>query len=91
MICEWDSAKRQENIRKHNVDFEDIPPVFKGTTVTVEDTRFDYDEIRYNTLGLLKGQVVMIAHTDRGDRIRLISARRAIKKEQKYYYEQITN
>ena len=91
LVYEWDETKRRENVKKHQIDFEDTPAVFDGMIVTMEDNRFDYDETRYNTLGLLKGQVVMIVHTERGERIRLISARKAIKKEQRYYYEQITN
>ncbi|MBI4791120.1 MAG: BrnT family toxin [Chloroflexi bacterium] len=88
---EWDEDKRQANIRQHGIDFEDVPPLFDGYTVTVEDTRFAYDETRYITIGLLKGRALAVAHTERGDKIRIISARKATKYEEVSYLQQITN
>ena len=41
---EWDEIKRQTNIRKHGIDFVDVPTVFDGVTVTIEDTRYNYGE-----------------------------------------------
>ncbi len=89
MQFEWDEAKRQSNIRKHGFDFVDVPPLFDGYTVTVEDTRMAYDEQRWVTLGLLKGRVLVVAHTERGDKIRLISARKATQYEEDAYLRQI--
>jgi uncharacterized DUF497 family protein len=88
---EWDEQKRQTNIRTHGIDFEDVPSLFDGYTVTVEDTRFAYGETRYITLGLLNGRALAIAHTERGEKIRIISARKATKYEEISYFEQITN
>ncbi len=67
---EWEEAKRKANIRKHGIDFAGAEKVFDGYTVTVEDTRFAYDEHRFISLGILAGGVVAVAHTERGDAIR---------------------
>jgi len=88
---EWDNAKQQTNLRKHRLDFADAPTVFAGATFTVEDERFDYGEDRYITLGLLGDTVVVIAHTERDDVIRVISMRKATKNEQNIYFEGFTD
>lgn len=91
MNCEWDENKRRENIRKHGIDFADLPPLFDGVIVTIEDTRFDYGENRYITLGLLKYHVIVVVYTECNGNIRIISARKATKNESRRYFEQITN
>ena len=83
------SSKRISNLRKHGIDFVDVPAVFGGSIVTVEDDRFDYGEERFVTFGLLQGRVIAIVHTESEDYIRIISARKATKYEQKIYFEQI--
>ena len=55
MEYEWDEAKRLANLRKHGIDFIDIPIVFNGDTLTVEDDRYSYGEQRFVTFGLLQG------------------------------------
>ncbi|MGC9396041.1 MAG: BrnT family toxin [Anaerolineae bacterium] len=89
MRFEWDEQKRGNNIRKHSIDFRDAIAIFAGDTVTMEDTRFDYGEQRFVSLGLLKGRVIVVVHTEDKDVIRLISARKATKYEQKIYYKRI--
>lgn len=91
MSFEWDEEKRLANLRKHGIDFLDIAIVFDGDTLTVKDDRYDYGEQRFITFGLLRGLVVAVVHTDRQDSIRIISARRATKYEQKVYFEEIFN
>lgn len=86
---EWDEAKRRANLRKHGIDFADAVQVFDGITVTIEDTRFDYGETRFLTLGLLRAHVVVIAHTETEEVIRLISVRKATKNEEANYYKEI--
>ena len=88
---EWDETKRQTNIRKHGIDFVDMPFVFAGVTVTIEDTRYDYSETRYITLGVLKSHVIVVVHTERSESIRIISVRKATKDESKHYFKQIAN
>jgi uncharacterized protein len=63
----WDEAKRLSNLDKHGIDFLDADEVFDRDFVTVEDTRYDYGEQRFVTLGLLQGCVVAVTHTDRGE------------------------
>lgn len=91
MKFEWDEAKRRLNLQHHGIDFVDVPQIFDGDTLTIEDTRQDYGETRYLTLGLLKTHVIVVVHTDREDAIRIISARKATKYEEKTYFEHITN
>jgi uncharacterized DUF497 family protein len=71
----WDEAKRQTNLRKHGLDFVDASTVFIGPTFTFEDDRFAYGEQRFITLGLLRGRVVVIAHTEHDDEVHIISMR----------------
>ena len=91
MEFEWDETKRLANLRKHGIDFIDIPVVFEGDIVTVEDDRFNYGEQRFVTFGLLQGRTVAIVHTEREESTRIISARKATKYEQQTYFEQISN
>ena len=84
----WDDAKRRRNLRKHALDFADAAKVFSGITYTIEDRRFDYEEQRYITLGLLRDTVVVIAHTE-NDEMRIISMRKATRNEQAIYFENI--
>ncbi|MEH1911380.1 BrnT family toxin [Nostoc sp.] len=58
-----DENKRQSNLGKHGFDFVDASQVFEGATFTFEDERYAYGEQRFITLGLLRGRVVVIAHT----------------------------
>lgn len=86
---EWDDLKNERNFRKHGLRFEEIILIFSGPHITEHDTRFD-DEDRYITTGLLTYQViVVVAHTDRNGRIRIISARHATPRERKRFYEKI--
>lgn len=85
----WDENKRRLNLAKHGVDFRDVARIFEGPLVTVEDTREDYGERRYAALGLLEGHVVSVVYTERGDRIRLISMRKALKHETRLFFSQI--
>jgi hypothetical protein len=91
MLYEWDEAKRLCNIQKHGIDFMGIEKVFAGTTVTILDDRFDYGESRFITLGLLRGRVLVIAHTETREVIRIISVRKATKNEEANYFKEIAD
>ncbi|AFZ32961.1 protein of unknown function DUF497 [Gloeocapsa sp. PCC 7428] len=91
MEYEWDEAKRLANLRKHGIDFIDVPSVFESNIVTVEDDRYSYGEQRFVTFGLLQGRVIAIVHTELEDCTRIISARKATKYEQRTYFEQLSN
>ncbi len=77
-------------MKKHGYDFEDAPQVIESDhTVTFEDRRFAYDEQRFITLGMLRGEVVVIATAETDEEIRLISMRKAERNEQEIYYSNI--
>ena len=88
MEFEWDDTKNRANIRKHGVSFEIARRIFEGSYLTRLDERRDYGETRYIGVGEVDGvAVIVVAHTKRGGRIRLISARPASRKERQAWYE----
>ena len=91
MKFEWDEEKRQLSLQKHGVDFVGIEEVLEGATVTILDDRFDYEEERFVTFGLLNGRVVVIAHTESDEVIRIISVRKATKNEESSYFKEISD
>ena len=91
MRFDWDEAKRRFNIRKHGIDFLDVAKVFDGDILTIEDDRYEYGENRFITLGILRDHVIVIAHTETETLIRIISARKATRNEEKLYFEQIAD
>jgi uncharacterized protein len=85
-----DTAKRIANIKKHGYDFEDAPTVIESVaTVTFEDTRFDYGEHRFITLGMLRDEAVAIVTAETDEEIRVISMRKADLNEQKIYFSNL--
>jgi len=87
---EWDEAKAKSNARKHGVGFEDAMLVFADPYALVEQDRMEGGELRWQTLGLVGGIVLLlVAHTVRNEQedemIRIISARNAVRKERKRY------
>jgi hypothetical protein len=89
MQFEWDDAKNASNQAKHGVAFEDAAIVFEGRTMTWLDERYRFTEPRLLTFGELAGRVVVIAHTVRGDRTRIISMRKANARETARYRERL--
>lgn len=90
MKFEWDENKNRQNIYKHGVSFEDACRIFDGFTLSALDNRFDYQEVREISIGMIDGVAfVTIIHTDRMDVCRIISARPAAKSERKLYEEAI--
>lgn len=84
---EWDLAKAAANLQKHGVSFEEATTAFYDTlSFTVPDPLHSEAEARFVLLGQTSvGRLVVVAHVDRGARIRLISARPASRKERKQY------
>lgn len=82
----WDEAKRDENLRKHGIDFVDAEILFEGSTVTLEDDRFAYGEQRFVTFGILDGRVLAVVHTEQDEDIRVISMRKATRREEQSYF-----
>jgi len=89
MRFEWDDEKRDRNLRKHGLDFRDVPAAFAQETLTIRDQRFDYGEVRCVTFSILEGVVVAVVHTETDELVRVISFRKATLREQKYYYAKI--
>ena len=87
----WSETKRAANVTVHGLDFLDARSVFDGLTYTFEDDRFSYGEQRFVTLGLLAGISVSVAHTENDHEIRIISFRKATKRESKIYFDAIQN
>ena len=80
---EWDEAKAAENYAKHGVSFETAIEVFKDPFAAERlDDREGYGEDRFILIGTAEGVLLTVVHTERNDRIRIISARRATKHEQ---------
>ena len=88
---EWDESKRLANVRKHAIDFVDAVSIFDGDVITVEDDRFEYEERRFITLGLLMGRVIYVVHTERDDSTRIISARKATAYERRLYFQEFND
>ncbi|MCC6329929.1 MAG: BrnT family toxin [Acidobacteria bacterium] len=93
MRFDWDEQKRLDNLNKHGIDFADLAELFENETATAPDERFNYGEERLLSFGLLLGEVIAVVHTEdtNGDDslIRVISARKAEKYEQEYYFKNI--
>jgi uncharacterized DUF497 family protein len=89
VIFAWSEAKRESNRVKHRLDFADAVAVFTGVTFTVEDTRYCYSERRYITLGLLHEIPVCIIHTDHAHEIRILSFRKATRREAEIYFDEV--
>ena len=87
MEFEWDDAKAEANERKHGVAFSEAMTIFGDRlSVTGYDPRHADEEDRSLTMGTsLDGRLLVVSHTDRGDSIRIISARLATRRERKDY------
>lgn len=87
---EWDAEKDRINQEKHGISFAEAMTVFGDPLArTVPDPRHSIDEYRYLTTGYTSSQrLVIVAHTDRAERIRLITARDVRPKERRFYEQQ---
>jgi len=88
MSFEWDEEKDRSNRRKHGIGFDEARQIFDGPVLTRVDDREDYGEVREISLGLLSPDAaLMVVHMARGEKTRLISARKANRQERKIYYD----
>ena len=90
MRFEWDPEKAKRNISKHGVSFDEAVTVFYDPlSATFDDPDHSDDEQRYITVGFSsQGRLLVTGHTERGDVVRIISARRATAHERKRHEEQ---
>lgn len=83
----WDEAKRQANLKRHELDFADAVRVFGGPLVLIEDDRASYGEQRMIGIGLLDCLLVLIVHVELDETIRIISMRKADSDEIDLFYK----
>ena len=85
----WDQKKAIHNLTKHGVSFEEASSVFGDLlSQTYLDPSHSIDELRFIIIGLSEqGRILVVAHTDNGEIVRLISAREATPSERKSYEE----
>ncbi|WGS49726.1 BrnT family toxin [Paraburkholderia sp. D15] len=90
MLFEWDEAKNQINIRKHGIDFADAIDVFNHPVLTALDEREDYGEERWVALGWIEASMGVVVYVERSeDVLRIISARKATRRETRQYKERV--
>jgi uncharacterized protein len=82
---EWDERKNVSNTAKHGLSFEEAVEIFDGRLLSKLDDRQSYGEQRFKALGTIRGEVYHVVYTERGSRIRIISARRASREERRAY------
>lgn len=90
MEFDWDEAKNAANIAKHGVGFATASRIFEGPVLSWTDEREDYGELREHSIGAVDGVLFLaVIHTERDGKCRIISARRANKRERERYEEAI--
>ena len=89
MRVTFDPVKRAITLRERGLDFADAEEVFGGNTFTRVNDRIDYGETRYISAGFLRGRMVVIVWTPRGDGRHIISMRHCHAKEEEYWREQM--
>jgi uncharacterized protein len=88
MKFEWDEAKHAKTLGERGVSFDDGARIFARRVLIWEDTRRDYREDRFRAVGETEGEVLHVAFTWRGDVMRIISVRRASRKETQLWRSQ---
>ncbi|HMG74294.1 MAG TPA: BrnT family toxin [Pyrinomonadaceae bacterium] len=93
LLFEWDEDKAESNWRKHKVTFDEAQTVFlDNLSITVPDARHSQAEVRFRIVGISNlRRLVVVSFTERGERIRLINARKASRSEIRDYEEKDFN
>ena len=89
MNYEWDDKKCNSNLKKHKVDFSAVGGFDWQCALIIEDNRRDYGETRYRAMGLIGSRLHALVFTTRGEKVRVISLRKANRREVKSYEEKI--
>jgi uncharacterized DUF497 family protein len=89
LLFEWNRRKARDNVVKHGVTFDEATTVFEDwLSITIVDPLHSDEEERFVLIGHShRNRLLVVVHTERGDRIRIISARRATAKERRSYEE----
>jgi uncharacterized DUF497 family protein len=86
---EWDPPKEARNIVERGLDFTTASRIWRGSVVEKLDQRRDYGETRIIATGVADSSILVVVYTLRGERRRIISARKANSRERKLFKEQI--
>jgi hypothetical protein len=91
LTFEWDSRKARSNLSKHGISFEEASTIFGDSlSLTIPDPDHSITERRYITVGrAFNGKLLVVVHTDRGNNIRIISARPASRRERRFYEQEV--
>jgi uncharacterized DUF497 family protein len=84
----FDPAKRQAALTDRGLNFADAEMVFAGRTINLQDTRRDYGEARFQTIGFLADRMVMVVWTPRGEARHVMSMRKCNDREKAIYQKQ---
>jgi len=89
LLFEWDPNKARRNIETHDISFDEASTAFSDTlSSTIHDPLHSDEEDRFILIGnSYRNRLLVVVHTERGNKIRIISARKATKKERKQYEE----
>ena len=87
LTFEWDEEKANTNLRKHQISFEEAKTVFNDPmSITIANPDHSINEERYVDIGISsQGQILVVVYTERGETIRVISCRKATRREQRAY------
>jgi hypothetical protein len=91
LTFEWDSRKARSNLSKHGISFEEASTIFGDSlSLTIPDPDHSITERRYVTVGrAFNSKLLVVVHTDRGNNIRIISARPASRRERRFYEQEV--
>ena len=87
MKYEWDESKNTANLNKHKIEFKRVVDFEWDSAFEYIDDRQEYGETRYSALGYIGIRIFHLTYTYRGEAIRIISLRKATKKEERQYAE----
>ena len=88
MKFEWDKAKHAKTLRERGIGFDDGARIFEGAVMIWQDARRNYGEERFRAVGDSEGDILHVVFTWRGDAVRIISVRRANRKETEAWLSQ---
>jgi uncharacterized DUF497 family protein len=88
VIYDWDEAKRADNLAKHGIDFAVVEGFEWDSALMAADGRRDYGELRYSAFGLIEEHLFNLVFTPRAGKVRVISLRRANRREVRHYVDQ---
>lgn len=88
-LFEWDQSKASSNKNKHGISFETASQIFLGECLFLLDDGSDPSEERWLAIGLLSDTAVVVVYAERGEWLRLISARRATRQEREMLFREL--